>query len=467
MVGGQQNPVIQYLRRLAGSPPGTDGSDEELLRRFALERSQDAFATIVDKHGPMVLGVCRRVLRNAQDVEDAFQATFLVLVRKAGSLRQPTLLASWLYGVAYRTAIKARALAAQRHFHETKAMAIQASSPPAETTTSDLQEWLDDEVNRLPAKYRKPLTLCYFAGLTNEEAARRLGCAPGTIFSRLARARQMLRDRLARRGLVISTAGLAGMLTTETTRAAVSANLADATVKAALSFAAGNALATATISTTVLTLTKGVQQAMFLNTLKSFLVVGLTATVVSGAGVSLWALAHDSTRTEKRAAKRAIASNENPDNKKPTEEALKKKDDEKKAKLEEALKKELEALKKETAEKNLKRLVQERVETAKKEFEARMMQFEAGKGTLDFLIGASKRLLTAETEDRPGVGALAPLQAHFDRMKKIQDINQERFDGGRISIEDLAQAKYYRLEAEIWLERAKAGKQNLNSEIRP
>ena len=111
MVGGQPNPVIRYLRRLAGSPPDTDRSDEELLRRFVLERSQDAFATLVDKHGPMVLGVCRRVLRNAQDVEDAFQATFLVLVRKAGSLRQPTLLASWLYGVAYRTAIKARALA--------------------------------------------------------------------------------------------------------------------------------------------------------------------------------------------------------------------------------------------------------------------------------------------------------------------------------------------------------------------
>jgi hypothetical protein len=329
-------------------------------------------------------------------------------------------------------------------------MVIQASKSPADVTSPDLHEWLDDEVNRLPAKYRKPLTLCYFAGLTNEEAARRLGCAPGTIFSRLARARQMLRDRLARRGLVVSTAALTGFLTTETTRAAVSANLADATVKAALALAAGNALATASISSTVLILTKGVQQAMFLNTLKTFLVVGLTAMVVSGTGVSLLALAHDSNQNKNRASKQTIASKENPDNKKRAEEALKKNEDQRKA--------EAEALRREMAELNLKRLVQERVETAKKEVEARMFQFEAGKGTLDFLIGASKRLLTAETDDKPSVVALAPLQAHFDRMKKIQDINQERFDGGRISIEDLAQAKYYRLEAEIWLERAKAGK---------
>jgi hypothetical protein len=240
---------------------------------------------------------------------------------------------------------------------------------------------------------------------------------------------------------------LTAALASETARAAVSASLVDATVKAGLAFAAGHALAAATVSTTVLTLTKGVEQAMFLNTLKTFLVVGLTATVVSGAGVSLWALAQDSKQTEKRAAKQAITSKENSDDKKRAEEALKKDDDQIKA----------EFLKKETVEKNLKRLVQERIETAKKEFEARMKQFEAGKGTLDFLIAASKRWLNAETHAIPSGVSEAYLQAHFDRMKKIQDINQERFDQGRISIEDLAQAKYYRLEAEIWLERFKAG----------
>src|SRR5207302_1551608 len=181
-----------------------------------------------------------------------------------------------------------------------------------------------------------------------------------------------LRDRLARRGMVISTAGLVGVLFAETTRAAVSANLADATVKAALAFAAGNALATTTISATVLTLTKGVQQAMFMNTLRIVLALGLTATVVCGAGVTIVALAYDSSQVEKRAGKQATASNENPDNKtKSDQEALKR--------LEDAKKAELETLKKEMAELNLKRLVQERVEAAKKELEARMQQFEAGK----------------------------------------------------------------------------------------
>jgi RNA polymerase sigma factor (sigma-70 family) len=189
MVGGQRNPVLRYLRRLAGAPRGGDQNDQELLRRFAHNRDEDAFTTIVEKYGPMVLGVCRRILQNSQDVEDAFQATFLVLVRKVGSLRQPGSLASWLYGVAYRTALKARALAAQRRFHETQAMNIQAPRQLQESTnTVDLKELLDEEVNRLPAKYQEVLTLCYFTGLTNEEAARSLGCAPGTIFSRLARA---------------------------------------------------------------------------------------------------------------------------------------------------------------------------------------------------------------------------------------------------------------------------------------
>src|SRR5437879_5999229 len=111
MIGGQQNPVIRYLRHLAGAPPRGDSSDEEMLRRFAFEHYEDAFTAIVEKHGPMVFGVCRRILQNRQDAEDAFQATFLVLARKAGSLARPGLLAAWLYGVAHRTALRARATA--------------------------------------------------------------------------------------------------------------------------------------------------------------------------------------------------------------------------------------------------------------------------------------------------------------------------------------------------------------------
>jgi RNA polymerase sigma factor (sigma-70 family) len=451
MVGGQRNPVFRYLRRLAGAPPGGDPSDEELLQRFARHGDEGAFTTIVEKYGPMVLGVCRRILSNLADVEDAFQATFLVLVRKAGSLRQPGSLASWLYGVAYRTAIKARAMAAQRRFHETQVMNIQASKPVSQAGTVDLKELLDEEVSRLPARYRLPFVFCYLAGKTNEEAARELGCAPGTIYSRLSRAREMLRSRLTRRGITLSAAGLATALAETTGKAAVPSTLVEATVKSAIVMAAGKGLAAGAISTSVFTLTKGVQQAMFINTLKITLGVivgvGLTITAVAGAQVALLALSHDSSKDEKVPRKGATASNANPDEKK--QETLKKEDDQKKT--------EERALRKYEGKLNLRRLEQERVDTAKKEFEARMYQFEAGKGTLDFLIAASKRWLKAETGAIPSGITEAYLQAHFERMKKIQDINQQRFDEGRISIEDLALAKYYRLEAEIWLERCKAG----------
>src|SRR5439155_8651098 len=148
-----------------------------------------------------------------------------------GSLRQPGSLSPWLYGVAYRTAIKARAMAAQRRFHETQAMAMQPSRSIQETDSSELKELLDDEVNRLPVRYRSAVILCYMSGKTNEEAARQLGCAPGTIFSRLARAREMLRNRLTRRGIVVS-AGLITVLTASSTPAVVSSTLVETTVKA-------------------------------------------------------------------------------------------------------------------------------------------------------------------------------------------------------------------------------------------
>ena len=182
------------------SPAPVESSDAELLHRFARARDQEAFAALVRRHGPMVFGVCRRVLRDPNDAEEAFQVTFLVLVRKAGGLRQPDRLANWLYGVANRVARKARVSAARRGRHE-QAAAGPDGYFPADGSDADVWAVLDEEMVALPDKYRAPLVLCYLEGLTNEAAAERLGWPPGSMSYRLARGRELLRQRLVRRGV--------------------------------------------------------------------------------------------------------------------------------------------------------------------------------------------------------------------------------------------------------------------------
>jgi RNA polymerase sigma factor (sigma-70 family) len=182
-----------------------------------------------------VLSVCRRVLGDSPDVDDAFQATFLVLVRKADSLRRPDLLGNWLYGVAYRIARKARAGAGLRRRHEAQRAAMSNADPIPGAVADDLRPVLDEELHQLPEKYRVALVLCYLEGKTNEEAARLLRWPTGTVKGRLARARVLLRDRLVRRGLGFSAGVLALALAKAAARAeTVPGPLADKTVKAAL-----------------------------------------------------------------------------------------------------------------------------------------------------------------------------------------------------------------------------------------
>jgi RNA polymerase sigma factor (sigma-70 family) len=147
----------------------------------------------------MVLAVCERILHHAQDAEDAFQATFLVLLHKTGSIGQPELLANWLYGVAYRTALKSRANAARQSQNQWQAVSMPTPDPYLEVARRELRTLLDQELSRLPEKYRAALVLCYLQGKTNEEAARQLGWPPGSMSARLSRGRQMLRDRLTGR----------------------------------------------------------------------------------------------------------------------------------------------------------------------------------------------------------------------------------------------------------------------------
>jgi RNA polymerase sigma factor (sigma-70 family) len=242
------NSVVRYVRFLVGSPDGTNPSDSELLEQFVKQRDEGAFATLLGRHGPLVLGVCREVLGDLHAAEDAFQATFLVLARKAGSIRKQTSLGPWLYRVAVNVAKTARSRSVQRREHEREAAAMSQRSTVDATLERDWQLLLHEEVGRLPEKYRAPVVLCYFKGKTNEEAARDLGWPVGTVKGRLTRARDLLRTRLTRRGLTLSAAGFTVALSHHVVSAAVSETLLRATTAAAVRFALGRAALAGSVS---------------------------------------------------------------------------------------------------------------------------------------------------------------------------------------------------------------------------
>jgi RNA polymerase sigma factor (sigma-70 family) len=202
MTSTQAGTVLRHLRQRSAGP--AQPPDDQLLGRFAADRDPEAFAALVRRHGPMVLNVCRSVLGHEQDAEDAFQATFLALARKAGSIRRPGAVAGWLYEVAYHVSARARASAARRRARERKAPPMPPADPTFDITLRDLHALLHRELRRLPEKYRVPLVLCYLEGRSHEEAAAQLGWSRGTFRGRLDRGREHLRRRLAARGLALS-----------------------------------------------------------------------------------------------------------------------------------------------------------------------------------------------------------------------------------------------------------------------
>ena len=209
----------------------------------------------------MVLRVCQQVLDNPHDAEDAFQATFLVFFRRAGSIRNRGSLASWLFGVAHRVACRARKQALRRQGHERRYAERAAGESRGLETRSETWPEVHEEVASLPDRLRSPIVLCYLEGLTAEAAALELGCPRGTVLSRLSTARERLRDRLSRRGLGLPAGLLTAGLASSATEAAVPATLADSLVRSALSIAAANTLAGAA-SPAVATLTHGVLKMM-------------------------------------------------------------------------------------------------------------------------------------------------------------------------------------------------------------
>ncbi len=289
MISGQRGSLADCLQHLFGAGTLTALSEGQLLERSLARGDEVAFEVILRRHGPMVLGVCRRLLADSHDVEDAFQATFLILIKKARSIRNPALLGTWLYRVAHRVAVRARIDARRRRAREVRgAEELTTEDPRAgHEESAELQAILDEEVGRLTDRYRSPFVLCDLEGQTYEQAAAQLRCPVGTVKSRLSRARTQLRSRLDRRGLSPSAGLLAATLAPETT-SAVPTDLLGSTLGAAMKIAAGQSLAAGSVSAAIAELVDGTMWTMRMSTLK-FVAAALSAVIVVATGACVFA----------------------------------------------------------------------------------------------------------------------------------------------------------------------------------
>ena len=306
MAGGPSVAVLRDIQTLFDIGTASGLSDRQLLERFASGHgpsAETAFQVLVERHGPMVLRVCHNVLGDATDAQDAFQATFLVLVRRSGSIRRLESLGSWLYGVACRVAARARVEAARRRAAERRGAlrVVQAndSSDGSEQENAEFGPVIQEEVRRLPEKYRAVVALCYWQGLTQEQAATQLGCPLGTVRSRLARARGQLHKRLTRRGLaplaVTVAAALESRLAEAARLALVPKTLITSTVKASVQVISGRAM-NEVVSATVAVLTQNILRSMFMMKFK-MAVAALVLVGLGAYGVSLAAPRADSEKS--------------------------------------------------------------------------------------------------------------------------------------------------------------------------
>jgi RNA polymerase sigma factor (sigma-70 family) len=279
MAKRQLQTVLHHVHLLAATRQTSALSDVQLLRQYVSDRDEAAFTALMHRHAAMVLGVCRRVLHQSHDAEDACQAAFLILARKATSIWKPKSVASWLHGVAFRIARKLRADLNRRSARTTSLFDEHAAGADGDFTWREIKIVLDEELQRLPATYGAPLVLCYLEGKTQDEAARQLGWTLPTLRGRLERARQRLRARLTRRGITLSAALLGGALTQSAGFAAVPARLVVATAKAGLTVATGKSFETAALSPQVAALIQGALRAMLLTKLK------ITTIVLAALGI--------------------------------------------------------------------------------------------------------------------------------------------------------------------------------------
>jgi RNA polymerase sigma factor (sigma-70 family) len=421
--------ALQFLRTLTigQAPPASE--DGELLRRFIQLDDQDAFAELLRRHGPMVLGVCSRLLDDA-DAEDAFQATFLVLARRASAVRKHSSLGSWLHGVAVRLSRRVRADAIRRRQRETR-----ATGPTAESSSNverrDLRQVLDEELDRLPEHYRAPLVLCYLEGRTLAEAADQLGCKDGTICSRLARGRDLLRSRLERRG-VTPTVGLAGAaLTEQSFLASVPSMLAESSARLA-----------ATGSTTprracrAQLLAEGMMKAMLLKKIQIVTTALLLVAGLVAAGTSLLARS-ESPGSTAPALPETISVPDPPDppahGGDPRHTLL-----------------DGQSIAPGLHETPLSQLQKERYNAALALATALHGDLLAGRANLEGLLAAVQSLYEAELDlkEKPAQ-RLALLERRVTTLRAIEMVYQARLEAGTSKNSELALVRLKRVEAEI------------------
>jgi RNA polymerase sigma factor (sigma-70 family) len=421
--------VLRRVRGLLHGGVAAGLTDEQLLEQFAsgeAESAESAFAALVDRHGGMVLRVCRGVLGDDQEAQDAFQATFLILARKAGSLWVRGTLGPWLYGVARRTASAARSAGARRRRHERRA----AEMAPRVTKVGDwddLDVVLHEEVDRLPIRYRTPVILCYFEGLTHEQAAGQLGWPVGTVRTRLTKGRERLRSRLLSRGLAPTTGLLASAGGGEATAGSIPTALAVATVRGALIYAAGESIGGAVPASAVALAERGLK----MMSLTRWNAVAFTLLAIGGGAAGVVAFAQPRQAADQGEARPPGA----PAAVRPPDDRARK-----------------------TA-------AAARVETARSAVDAlmdRLMQNmpddKASKfRVFDAIPTWSRRLM----EDRVRVAGdraarLAALREHRDRMKKLETLYTELMQGesGQLWSTDVLNVKYHRLEADQLLAEA-------------
>jgi RNA polymerase sigma factor (sigma-70 family) len=287
MANAELRTVVRYIRDVAGTPESKDQNDGELLRAFRAHGDQAAFEGIVKQHGPLVMAVCRRTLGHVQDAEDAFQATFLILARRAASIRKEESLAAWLHGVACRVSKSARRSVVRRRKHEGQAQASHPGQPESAVAWQEVQRLVDEETQRLPFIYREAFVLCCLENRCCAEVARYLRQNEGTVRSRVARARQRLQKRLSKRGVSLSATLSAAAAADNVSAVSISASLVHSTVQAGFAYAAGRTVGV--LSSEVVTLVRGVTKAMFYAKLKIVFAVLLT---VSAAATGFGILGH-------------------------------------------------------------------------------------------------------------------------------------------------------------------------------
>ena len=425
MANGDRGTTLRDLGRLFGEGTLAGLDEGQLLDRFADRRDEAAFRILLARHGPMVLATCRRMLRDEHDAEDAFQATFLVLARKAGSLRCDDRLGGWLHGVAFRVASRSRSQSARRRTVETSGGLEQVPDPVKDGPGAELVE----EVHRLPESYRLPIVLCYLEGLTHEEAARQLRWPIGTVKGRLSRARDLLRSRLTRRGLAIS----AGLLSSNLARGASAAfpsHLSESTIRAATLVAAGEAIGAGTVPATVAALYQGVLNAMFLTKLKigGAAIVVTVALIATGEGV----------RAQFGGTGKAIAPKSSP---RP------------------------EPAPDDPAAGVVSALRANRTKAASLAYATALAEYQQGRGDINRVYQWSRRVLDSQSlpDDADRKDEILARQGHLDRMRELEQWETKNaatgLRGG--STFGASAAEFYRIEAELWLAEAKAGRSSL------